>query len=402
MIPHLLETYLGLLLVACTVAIAARRIRVPYTVALVLVGLVIAFLRLAPGVVISKDVIFTLILPPLLFYGSLEMDLADLQDNWVPIAALAVPGVLVSTLLVGWLVHEAWGISLLAGLLLGALLTPTDPVSVLAVCRSVNAPKRLRVILEGESLFNDGTGVVIFGMILGMIGGHDSFHLGGTLLEFLKVTLGGTFVGAVLGYLVYRVLALTTDHLVEVTLTVVLAFGASLVAEALHTSGIIATVVAGLVIGNYGRVFSMSARARETVEHFWDAVGFIVNSFLFLLIGLELQAFSLSRLRDLWMPILCVLGAVHLARALTVYPIIWIERRLRPEVVAPAWSHVFYWGGLKGSIPLALAVGLPQSFPLRKEFLVVAFVVVLVSLVMQGLTMRPLLIWLGLSQRKGA
>lgn len=391
MIVQVMEIYLGLLLVACMVAIAAKRLSVPYTVALVLVGLMLAFLKLAPGVVISKDVVFTLILPPLLFYGALEMDLEDLQKNWMKIAAFAIPGVVLSTVLIGYLVHWAWGTSLLIGFLFGALISPTDPVSVLAICRTVNAPHRLRVVLEGESLFNDGTGVVVFGLIFGLLVHHEAVHVGGVVLEFLKVVLGGALVGGLLGYTAYRILAITSDHLVEVALTVVLAFGAFIVAEAVHVSGVIATVVAGLAIGNYGRHFSMSAKARETLESFWEAVNFIVNSICFLLIGLELQALSLPDLHTLWGPLLWAIIAVQLARVLTVYPVVWLQRRLRPDPVPAAWAHLFFWGGLKGSIPLALVVGLPADFPHRTLLLAAAFIVVLFSLVVQGLTIRPLL-----------
>lgn len=398
MIPHIVETYLALLLVACVVAIVARKVRIPYTIALVLVGLLIAFLKLAPGVVISKDLIFTLILPPLLFYGAMEVDLTELRNNWVSVVAFAIPGVVVSTIVIGWFIHWGWGVGLLTGLLFGALITPTDPVSVLAICKEVHAPKRLRVILEGESLFNDGTGVVIFGMILAMIIGEESFNLGALGWEFAKVTLGGTLVGGLLGYGAYRFLSITNDHLIEVTLTLLLAFGASLIAEWLHVSGVIAAVVAGIIIGNYGRIFSMSAKSREVLESFWGPLNFIINSVLFLLIGLELQAISYERIAQMWAPILWAVLVVQCARAVTTYPIIWIQRRVRPKPVPQHWDHVIFWGGLKGSIPLALVVGLPQSFADRDLFLAAAFIVVLVSLLVQGLSIKTLLVRLGVGQ----
>ena len=397
MIQQLVGTYVALLVVACAVALAVKWIRLPYTIALVLVGLVLAFLKLAPGVVISKEVTFTLILPPLLFYGALQMDLEALKRNWATIAALAVPGVVLSTLIIGVTLHWLWGVGLMVALLFGALMTPTDPISVLAICREVGAPKRLRLILEGESLFNDGTGIVIFGVLFGLATGHGAFHWGETVLEFVKVVLGGAVIGAGLGYLVYRILGTTEDHLVEVALTIVLAFGAPLVAEAVHVSGVIATVVAGLVIGNYGRIFSMSDKAREAVEHTWEVIDFLVNSVLFLLIGLELQAISLAQLKAWWVPILWALLVVQVARALTAYPVVWIQRRLRPRPLPRTWAHAFYWGGLKGSIPLALVVGMPSSLPYRDLLLTAAFACVLVSLVAQGSTMKLLLVRLGLT-----
>ena len=216
---HALASYLILLVIACTVALAVRWIKVPYTIALVLVGLVLAVARPIHGLVISEDIIFTLILPPLLFYGALHMDLEDLKTNWVTVAMLAVPGVVLSTVVIGFLVHWLWQVDLLVGLLFGALLTPTDPISVLAICREVGAPKRLRILLEGESLFNDGTGIVVYGLLLGMILEHQTFAIGSSILQFLGVALGGMLVGGLLGLAAYRLLKTTSDHLVELTVT---------------------------------------------------------------------------------------------------------------------------------------------------------------------------------------
>jgi len=171
--PHLLGTILALLLVACAVAIVAETLHQPYTIALVLVGLGIALTKLAPSIVISKEVVFLLVLPPLLFQGALHMNLSDLKAHWKSIAMLAVPGVIVSTVLIGFMLHKLWGIELIYGLLFGALITPTDPISVLSILKQVGAPKQLRVLLEGESLFNDGTGVAIFSVILAIALGHD-------------------------------------------------------------------------------------------------------------------------------------------------------------------------------------------------------------------------------------
>jgi len=263
----------------------------------------------------------------------------------------------------------------------------------------VGAPERLRVILEGESLFHDGTGVVIFSVILGMITGGGSFEFGHTVLEFVIVSGGGVLIGALLGYSVYRFLKKIDNHLVEVTLTVVLAFGTPLLAEALHCSGIIAVVVAGLVIGNYGRIFSMSEKTRDTIETFWEVSDFIINSLVFLIIGIELQVLTFGDFGHLWVSVLIGILTVLLARMIVVYPIMGILHKIGGTSVPGSWSHIVFWGGLKGSIPIALVVGMPSSLEHRNLFLTAAFAIVLVSLVFQGLTMKPLLQRLGLSQQ---
>ncbi len=396
---HLVGTIVALLLVACLIALLAEWIRLPYTIALVCVGLVIALTKLTPSIVISKEVVFHLLLPPLLFQGALHMDLERLKNNWRSILMLSIPGVVCSTLLIGFLLHRLWGIDLMYGLLFGALITPTDPISVLAILKRVGAPERLRVILEGESLFNDGTGVVIFSVILGMVTGCGSFELGHTVLEFLMVAGGGVVIGALLGYGVYRLLKKIENHLVEVTLTVVLAFGTPLLAEAFHFSGIIAVVVAGLVIGNYGRIFSMSEKTRDTVETFWEVIDFIINSLVFLVIGIELQVITLADFEHLWVPVLVGILAVLLARIVVVYPIMGILHKIGGASIPGSWAHVVFWGGLKGSIPIALVVGMSPSLEHRHLFLTASFAIVLVSLVFQGITMKPLIQRLGLSHQ---
>jgi len=395
---HLIGTVITLLLVACVVALLAEWLRFPYTIALVCVGLVIALTKLAPSITISKDVVFHLLLPPLLFQGALHMDLERLKNNWRSILMLSIPGVVCSTLLIGFLLHWFWKIDLVYGLLFGALITPTDPISVLAILKRVGAPERLRVILEGESLFNDGTGVVVFSVILGMVMGGNSFDLSHTVLEFLVVAGGGVVAGVLLGYGVYRFLKKVDNHLVEVTLTVVLAFGTPLLAEAFHVSGIIAVVVAGLVIGNYGRIFSMSKKTRDTVETFWDVTDFIINSMVFLVIGIELQAINLGDFERLWGPVLMGIFTVLFARMVVVYPIMGILHNIGGASIPGSWSHIVFWGGLKGSIPIALVVGMPAGLEHRTLFPPAAFAIVLVSLVFPGITMKPLVKRLGASQ----
>lgn len=397
---HLVGTLVALLLTACAVALVAEWVKLPYTIALVFVGLGIALTKLAPEIAITHDVTFTLILPPLLFQGAMHMDLERLKRNWKSIVTLAIPGVVISTLLIGFLIHKLWHIEFIYGLLFGALITPTDPISVLNILKKVGAPERLRVILEGESLFNDGTGVVIFTVILGMITGHSHFEVGHTVWKFFAVAGGSVLLGAALGYFVFRILKKLDNHLIEVALTIVLAFGTPLLAEHIHLSGIIAVVVAGLIMGNYGRILSMSKKTRETVETFWEVIDFVINSLLFLVIGIELQVVTAGDLQLLWQPIGWGIAAVIFARMVIVYPIVGSLNKLAGSEIPSAWTHVLFWGGLKGSIPIALVVGMSPGMAHRSLFLTTAFGIVLVTLVFQGLTMKPLVQKLGLSGHK--
>jgi len=398
-----LETNIILLSIACIVAIAVKRIKLPYTTALVMVGLGVSFFHFPAEIHLSHDLVFYIILPPLLFLGGLNLDFHELRENFWRILTFSIPGVLISTFVIGYLLSYLLEMELIYGLLFGALITPTDPISVLAIFKDVGAPSRLRVIVEGESLFNDGTGVVIFTIILAIATGSSNPTVPSALLTFLKVSLGGGLIGFGLGYLAYRMLVIVDDHLLEVMITIVLAFGAFTVAELFHMSGVIAVVVAGLLIGNYGQEFSMSDSTREAVDIFWESIDFVVNSFLFLMIGLELQKlqkYNISELANYLTPILITVGVVIVARALSVYPLNAILRKNESQKIPPSWSHVFVWGGLKGSIPIALVLGLPKDIMYREDFIIISFGVVLFSLIGQSLTMKPLLKKLGIMRYK--
>ena len=205
------------------------------------------------------------------------------------------------------------------------------------------------------------------------------------------VTGGGTVIGIAVGVGAYHLLKRLDDHLLEVAITVVITFGTPLLAEAFHFSGIIAIVVAGMIIGNYGKIYSMSNKTRETLDSFWEVIEFVINSLLFLIIGLELQEIPQDHLRNLGMPIVIAILAVNAARGLVVYPVIWLRNKFGTNDIPWKWKHVLFWGGLKGSISIALVVGLPAEMPYREMFLVLAFGVVLFTLIVQGLTMKPLI-----------
>ena len=364
-------------------------IKQPTPTALVLIGLVVAVTQLLPQISLTHDVAFFLILPPILFQGGVHLNFEHLKQDWKSIALLAVPGVVISALLVGYSLSYFWHIPLNYALLFGALISPTDPVSVLAIMKKVKAPERLRTILEAESLFNDGTGVVLFVVILTMIQNNQPLDLGHALFQFLLVTGGGALIGALCGYLIDRLLRTIKGHLLAVALTVVLAFGTPIMAESLHCSGIIAVVTAGLMLGA-GRLTYMSSKSRESVKTFWKIVDFIVNSLIFLMIGLQLQVIGLHHLIGFKGLILIGIVAVLISRILVVYPTIWAYNRISKPLIPWVWNHVLFWGGLRGTIPIILMLQLP-TFQYRTLFLSATFGIVLFSIIVQGLTIEPLL-----------
>ncbi len=386
MVPPIETEVIFLLILAIIVAIFARRTRLPYTIGLVFAGLFVAFstIEILP---LSKEIIFFLFLPPLLFEGAIHLNLGDLRENFKTISLLAVVGVLFSMFFIGFGVHFFLGLPLLIGLLFGAIISPTDPVSVLALFKKLGISKKLSTIVEGESLFNDGTGVVIFEIILGLIMLHH-FSIAESVFEFLKVVSGGFVVGGVGALTVYEFMKKIDDHLIEVMTTIVLAYGAFILAEFLHVSGVIAVVVAGLLIGNYGREFAMSPTTRLSIVGFWEIIVFIVNSILFIMIGATIPLSGLIEYLDfLVVAILLVL----VARAINVYSLTTLTNFLR-EKTPWNWMHIINWGGLRGSIPIALVLGIQTlDIPFREQITFMTFGVVFFSLVVQGLTMPPLI-----------
>ena len=410
-IEHAVGIYIALLLLACVVGIAAKLItHLPYTIFLTLVGLGIGVLHWGPDLAatgFSTELIFFVFLPPLLFQGAMHMELNRLLKQIGPIACFAVPGVIVSTLLVGGVVGWLGGLgSMLIAMLFGALISPTDPVSVLALFREADAPEDLRVLVEGESLFNDATGVVLFTILLEAVLRGEGLNFGLAALEFVKVSIGGLVLGGVLGWIAFTVLRRLEDHLLENAICLTLAYGAFWLAEVVHCSGVIATVMAGLMIGNFGKRWSMSRKTIETVETFFESIDFIINSFLFILIGLELREIPASIPVNPWRLVLVAVVAMLVGRAVVSYTFYWglnqVGRR-RPK----RWKHVLFWGGLRGSIPIALLLHIPATAEgplgeLRPALLLAGFACVFFSLVVQGVTMRPLMRYLKIGGEEGA
>ena len=396
-----------LLIVASVIAVVASRLRIPYTVALVIGGLVLGSIHHLPALQrltegqrpnwLTPGVVLILFLPPLLFEGSIKISARLLRENLAPILLLANVGVLAATLITGLAVHWAFGLPIMVALLFGSVISATDPISVLSVFEEMGVGKRLSMIVEGESLFNDGTAVVLFGILLaGISRGHVSVVAG--VAQFIFVVLGSAALGVLLGYLVSKITQKIDEPRIEITLTTILAYGSYLTALSLHLSGVIATVAAGIVLGNFGVNGGMSPRTKMSLMSFWDYAAFVINSLLFLLIGMQVRIGDLVRG---WRAALLAIGAVLLGRALSVYGLTPLSN-LVSDRIPLRWQHILVWGGLRGALALALALSLDPMFPYRADLLAWTFGVVAFSLIVQGLTIKPLLRVLGISTRHPA
>ena len=396
-LTHIVELLLLLLIAASLIAMVTRRLRIPYTIALVFGGVLIDVIHVpiieyvggevsAHGHWLTPEIIFMVFLPGLLFEAGININVRRLLANLGPILLIAVLGVVVATVSTAYLVHWMTGLALGVALVFGALISATDPISVLALFKELGVSKRLAVLVEGESLFNDGTAVVLFQILLaGAVTGD--FDAAQGVLRFLVVALGGAAIGLGLGYVVSRVTERIDDPQVEITLTTILAYGSFLLAEHFHLSGVIATVAAGLMIGNFGAEVGMSSRTRVALWSFWEYVGFVINSLIFLLIGIEVHVLNLA---DYWGPIALAIVAVIAGRALAVYPLAPLASRMS-ESIPMKWRHVMFWGGIHGGVSLALAMSLAPDFPERGLVLAMTFGVVAFSIVVQGLTVPPLM-----------
>jgi CPA1 family monovalent cation:H+ antiporter len=411
----LIQTELGLVLLlslAAIVAIISRRIKLPYTVALVIVGLALTLVPNPFEFDLSSELILALIVPPLIFEATLNLRWDNLKKDLGIILILAVFGTLIGAFIVGAIIYAA-GRTLvpelewifLAAFAFGALISATDPVAVISLFRDLGVSKRLSILVEGESLFNDGVAIVLFGIALSAgvaatTGEGEGFSLGPALLDFFRISLGGLAVGATLGYLVSSLLLKNVDdNLIETATTVALAFGAFVLAEQLHVSGILSVVAAGLIVGNVG-LKNTSPSTRITLDNFWEFGAFVVNSLVFLLIGLEadLRQFQLN------LPLIAVaVVAVILSRALVVYGLTGLYNKFSSRrTVSFSYRHAMFWGGLRGAISLALALSITSTTfgaEVANELLLMTFGVVLFTLLVQGTTITPLLNYLGLTDR---
>ena len=388
---------IGLLVVAILVAIAARRLRLPYTVGLVVAGMSLAFSHIDLGVSLTHDIIFDVILPPLLFEAALNLHWSEIKRDAGPILLLSIAGVMISAavtflgmrLILGWPVAPA--------LAFAVLIAATDPVAVIALLKDLKITGRARLLVESESLFNDGVAAVFFGLTLTWIEGGQS---GASLPWYLLLTTagGGVLVGIVIGGAALLVAGRTGDALVETAVTVAASYGSFLLAESFHCSGVLATVAAGLVVGSVGlrannQKLGLSYHGRVFAVQFWEFLAFLANSAVFLLIGIAISQLAFNALG--YGAMFITVALVLLGRAMSIYPLslVFHLSRLR---ISPAEQHVLFWGGLRGALGLALALSLPSTLPQRGAVVMATFIVVTFSVVVQGLTMPALLRHVGL------
>ena len=387
---------IGLLGVAVLVAIVARRLSLPYTVGLVLTGVGLALMRLETGEMLTHDFIFDVVLPPLLFEAAINIHWRPLSRDLLPVLTLSTLGVVVSAALVaaGMVLLLSWPI--MSALVFGVLIAATDPIAVIALFKDVGVAGRLRLLVESESLFNDGVAAVLFGLTLTWMQLPEGASLSATMvaLTLAKVAGGGILLGIMCGIVAIAIAGRSSDHLVETALTAVAAYGSFLLAESFHLSGVLATVSSGLLMGNLGVLVEdkgrivLSSHGREFVVAFWEFAAFIANSLVFLLIGLRLASIAFADVGRAIVPIAVLL--VLAGRATAVYLLCLPFARSR-WAISMHDQHVLWWGGLRGALALALALALPASLPFNNPILVATFGVVAFSVIVQGLT-TPMLV----------
>ncbi len=404
---ELVGVIVTLLLIAGGVRALTKHINLPFTVALVLVGIALrkiaeygpTFLAPIAEYEISPDVILFVFLPTLIFESAYNLDVRQFRQNLLPILTLAVPGLIISTTLIGVVVWLLTPFDLPSALLLGAILSATDPVAVIALFRTLGVPMRLTILVEGESLLNDATAIVAARILMSVVaGGYVLTPLTalGNVVEFFVVFLGGALVGTfaalAFGWVLGRV---KSDPFIETSLTTVLAYLSFLVAEeALHVSGVMATVAAGITMGSWGRA-KISASVTEYIDEFWEYMAFLANALIFLFVGLRVDLWVLYDSLD---NLVWVIFAMLLSRAVVIYGLVPLIGRLPGALpVGRTYQAIMYWGGLRGAIALAIVLSL-KDFAYADIFVALVMGAVLFTLLVQGITIEKLVHYLGLDQ----
>jgi CPA1 family monovalent cation:H+ antiporter len=368
---------------ATVLGLVSKRARLlPYPVVLAAAGVVVGLLPGGQLTRIGADVILLAFVPGLVFEAALTLDLAELRRRLLPVGLLATLGVALTVALIGTVTHLMLGLSWASGMLLGAILAATDPIAVVTLMRRLNAPAGLSAILEGESLFNDGTGVAVFTAILATIlSGAPS--IGDATVRFLVITLGGSAIGLAVGFLGLLLLRFAADAPLEILATLVIAYGSYLAADIVHASGIVAVVVAGIVVARYGS--AIGRLHGPQLLGFWSLLAFVLNAVLFILVGAALPAWRL-------LPVLGLVVGVFLimlvTRAIPVYGLLGAAALRSPPIPWP-WRHLTFWAGLRGALSVALALSVADLAGVDSRVSVIAYGVVLLSLLVQGGLVSP-------------
>jgi monovalent cation:H+ antiporter, CPA1 family len=401
---HIFELGLFLVMIAAGITAIAKKFKQPYPIALVIVGALIGLLNipiLEPLKLFITEgeifnfVIITLFLPALLGEAAIKLPFSHLNNNKKPILSLAFGGTFISSLIIGFSTYYLFDFPIPAAFVFGALMSATDPVSVLSIFKSVGVQQRLATVIEGESLFNDGLAVVLFNI--------SAFYLlsyidagwvgvGSGLWEFVRVVSLGLIIGGALGYGFSILTKYFDDYPLEIIFSIILFYGSFLLAESVHASGVIAVVVAALIFGNFGGKIGMSPTTKLNIHNFWDVAALLANSLVFLMVGLEITRINFV---EKWLLILAAILLVLVARSIAVYTSLSLIKSFPLK-----WKHILNWGGLKGSLSIALVLSLPRDFPVREDILILTFSVVLFSLVVQGLTIKPLINLLGIKPKE--
>jgi CPA1 family monovalent cation:H+ antiporter len=373
----------ALLLVACLIAMLTRKLGLPYIVGLLVAGFLIAFLPISPDLPLSRGLIFNILLPPLVFEAALQLDWRRFRDELPLTLTLAFLGVTIASAVVAAGMHFVIGWGWIGALLFGVLIAATDPVSVIASFREMGCLPRVSMVVEAESLLNDGVAAVGFSVVSAIAAGSAPSAV--TVIPAFAWTLGGGIaIGLATSAAILLIVGRTDDPLVEITLTTIAAYGSFLLAEHFHASGIISTLCAGLVIGSIGPAAPLSSSGMDRVASAWEYFAFLANSFVFILIGMNVASQPLQRLGSESAAAAIVL--VLAGRGLSVYPLAALFSRTRWRLEASI-QHTLFWGGLRGALALALALAVPPNVPERNMIVLAAFAVVAFSILVQGLTM---------------
>ncbi|HXW52733.1 MAG TPA: sodium:proton antiporter [Myxococcota bacterium] len=398
----IVEPMVVLLVVATLVGIISHRVKLPYTVLLMLVGIGLSSIGLVPNIDLTQELLLGVFLPALLFEAAIHFPLKELRLYAPTIAMLAAPGVILTALATALVLlieistfRVNAGMTFMHYLLFGTIIAATDPIAIIALFKQLGVKRKLAIILEGESLFNDGTAIVIYSVVLAALtSGVFSFKDGAYL--FVTEALFGIATGAVFGALANLTLPFAKDPLISIAITTVAAYGSFIVAESLHASGVLATATAGLLLGNIGKRYGLEPASRMAVVGFWRYMSFFVSTLVFLLIGLKVNLLFLVDHATL---IVFAFLAVLASRAISVFlPLGLLNRMGQPMTIKSATA--IWWGGLRGSLSMVLVLSIPDTIAGKDTLIAMTFGVVVLSVLLQGCTMGPLVKILGLVETR--